>query len=44
MALISTMVIDTINGQMSGQVVMSPSFLFNNNANFGIWIRAFLMK
>jgi hypothetical protein len=35
-------VVDTINGQPSGQVVMSPSFLFNNNANFGAWIRAFL--
>jgi hypothetical protein len=40
----TTMVIDTINGQAGGQVVMSPSFLFNNNANFGVWIRAFLMK
>lgn len=38
----TTMVIDTINGQAGGQVVMSPSFLFNNNANFGAWIRAFL--
>jgi len=35
-------IIDTINGTPSGQVVMSPSFLFNNNANFGVWIRAFL--
>jgi hypothetical protein len=40
----TTMVIDTINGQVNGQVVMSPSFLFNNNANFGTWIRAFLAK
>jgi len=40
----TTEVIDTINGQASGQVVMSPSFLFNNNANFGVWIRAFLLK
>jgi len=40
----TSMVIDTINGQAGGQVVMSPSFLFNNNANFGVWIRAFLMK
>jgi hypothetical protein len=40
----TSMVIDTINGQPSGQVVMSPSFLFNNNANFGAWIRAFLAK
>src|SRR5215472_7310573 len=38
----TTMVIDTINGQPSGQVVMSPSFLFNNNANFGVWARAYL--
>ena len=38
----TTMVVDTINGQPGGQVVMSPSFLFNNNANFGVWIRAFL--
>lgn len=40
----TSMVIDTINGQASGQVVMSPSYLFNNNANFGTWIRAFLTK
>jgi hypothetical protein len=40
----TTMVIDTINGQAGGQVAMSPSFLFNNNANFGTWIRAWLMK
>jgi hypothetical protein len=38
----TSMLIDTINGTPSGQVVMSPSFLFNNNANFGVWIRAFL--
>jgi hypothetical protein len=38
------MVIDTINGQAGGQVVMSPSFLFNNDANFGVWARAFLAK
>ncbi len=37
-------VIDTTNGGASGQTVMSPSFLFNNNANFGVWIRAFLLK
>ena len=37
-------VIDTTNGGASGQTVMSPSFLFNNNANFGAWIRAFLLK
>lgn len=40
----TSMVIDTINGQASGQVVMSPSYLFNNNANFGTWIRAFLTR
>jgi len=40
----TSMVIDTINGQAGGQAVMSPSFLFNNNANFGTWIRAFLLK
>ena len=40
----TSMVIDTINGQPGGQVVMSPSFLFNKDANFGTWIRAFLMK
>ena len=27
-------VVDTTNGGASGQMVMSPSFLFNNNANF----------
>ena len=32
----TSMVIDTINGQPGGQVAMSPSFLFNNNANFGV--------
>ncbi len=37
-------VIDTTNGGATGQTVMSPSFLFNNNANFGAWIRAFLLK
>ena len=40
----TTMAIDTINGQPGGQVVMSPSFLFNNDANFGVWARAFLAK
>jgi hypothetical protein len=40
----TTMLIDTVNGLPNGQVVMSPSFLFNNNANFGVWIRAFLAK
>lgn len=37
-------VIDTTNGGASGQTVMSPSFLFNRNADFGAWIRAFLVK
>ena len=36
------MVIETINGTPGGQVVMSPSFLFNNGADFGAWIRAWL--
>jgi hypothetical protein len=40
----TSMVIDTINGQAGGQVVMSPSFLFNKDANFGVWARAYLMK
>ena len=40
----TSMVIDTINGQAGGQVVMSPSFLFNKDANFGVWARAFLAK
>lgn len=40
----TSMIIDTINGQAGGQVVMSPSFLFNGNANFGVWIRDWLMK
>jgi hypothetical protein len=40
----SSMVIDTINGTPSGQIVMSPSFLFTNNANFGVWMRDFLLK
>lgn len=33
-------VIDTTNGASSGKVVMSPSFLFNNGASFGAWLRA----
>jgi hypothetical protein len=37
-------VVDTTNGGASGQIVMSPSFLFSNNENFGAWIRAFLLK
>lgn len=40
----TTIVIDTINGQPGGQVVMSPSFLFYGNASFGTWIRAWLTK
>ena len=40
----TSMVIDTINGQPGGQVVMSPSFLFSNNASFGVWIRDWLIK
>ena len=40
----TSMVIDTINGQAGGQVAMSPSFLFNSNANFGVWIRDWLVK
>jgi hypothetical protein len=40
----TTMVIDTLNGQPSGQVVMSPSAPFNGNANFGVWLRDWLMK
>jgi hypothetical protein len=38
----TSQIVDTINGKVGGQVVMSPSFLFNKNANFGVWIRAFL--
>jgi hypothetical protein len=37
-------VIDTTNGGASGQTVLSPSFLFSKNADFGAWIRAFLLK
>jgi hypothetical protein len=35
-------VIDTANGGPAGQVVMSPSFLFNNGGDFGAWLRAYL--
>jgi hypothetical protein len=35
-------VIDTTNGSSSGQVVMSPSFLFNHGADFGVWLRVWL--
>jgi hypothetical protein len=40
----TSMIVDTINGQPGGQVVMSPSFLFNHNANFGVWLRDWLAK
>ena len=35
-------IIDTTNGGSSGQVVMSPSFLWNNGQNFGAWLRSYL--
>jgi hypothetical protein len=35
-------VVDTTNGHASGQVVMSPSFLFGRGADFGAWLRKFL--
>lgn len=35
-------VVDTTNGHSTGQIVMSPSFLFNNGANFGAWLRDWL--
>jgi hypothetical protein len=35
-------VVDTTNGHRSGQVVMSPSFLFNKGADFGAWLRNWL--
>lgn len=38
----TSMIVDTTNGHSSGQVVMSPSFLFNNGADFGVWLRKFL--
>lgn len=34
--------VDTTNGHASGEVVMSPSFLFNNGAAFGAWLRTYL--
>jgi hypothetical protein len=40
----TSQIIDTINGRVGGQVAMSPSFLFNNGANFGVWLRSWLMK
>ena len=33
---------DTTNGKASGKLVMSPSFLFNNGGNFGVWVRSYL--
>jgi hypothetical protein len=38
----TSQVIDTTNGKASGHVVFSPSFLFNNGANFGAWLRTYL--
>jgi hypothetical protein len=35
-------IVDTTSGRASGQVVMSPSFLFSRGADFGAWIRTFL--
>jgi hypothetical protein len=35
-------VVDTTNGHSTGQLVMSPSFLFSNGANFGAWLRDWL--
>ncbi|MGO9079181.1 MAG: hypothetical protein ACLQDY_09080 [Streptosporangiaceae bacterium] len=32
-------VIDTTNGGSSGAVVMSPSLLWNNGQNFGVWLQ-----
>jgi hypothetical protein len=39
---VTSQVIDTTNGKASGHVVFSPSFLFNNGANFGAWLRTYL--
>jgi hypothetical protein len=38
----SNEVVDTTNGGSSGQVVMSPSFLFSHGADFGAWLRVWL--
>lgn len=38
----TSQVVDTTNGGPTGQLVMSPSFLFNNGANFGAWLRDWL--
>jgi hypothetical protein len=38
----TSQVIDTTNGHSTGQVVMSPSFLFNSGGDFGAWLRAYL--
>lgn len=35
-------IVDTTNGQTSGQVVMSPSFLYGRGADFGVWLRSWL--
>lgn len=37
-------IIDTTNGGPTGQVVMSPSFLFNNGGDFGAWLRSYLLR
>ncbi|HEV2374568.1 MAG TPA: hypothetical protein VGS19_20695 [Streptosporangiaceae bacterium] len=39
---ITNQIIDTTNGGPTGHVVMSPSPLFNNGANFGCWLRTYL--
>jgi hypothetical protein len=38
----TSQVVDTSNGGPTGHLVMSPSFLFNNGANFGAWLRDWL--
>ncbi len=38
----TSQVVDTSNGGPIGQLVMSPSFLFDNGANFGAWLRDWL--
>ncbi len=38
----TSQVVDTSNGGPTGQLVMSPSFLFNNGASFGAWLRDWL--
>jgi hypothetical protein len=34
------MLVDTTTGTAQGQVVMSPSNLWNAGQNFGVWLRA----